>query len=230
MLPKITIYSGDITEAGARFLVNSSNGYLLHGTGVAEQIRNRLGRLVGEESLQDYQNLLSEARYPLKPALDYMHNIQKREPSAFQYESLKYIVRKRKSKPVMRGDAALLAFRDLAVSNAVGMTYKWEEKPDGGPYPVLRATQDFVRFSLQKSLVFAESLKFGKVAMPIMCTRKGGLEKEESLKATTSALTSHFSKHPDSKIDEITIVLYDKELQSEKEYFKGYFDSFLGSI
>lgn len=230
MIPKITIFSGDITEAGAKFLINSSNGYLLHGTGVAEQIRNRLGRLIDEESLQDYQNLLSRAEWPLKPALDYMHNVQKREPSVFQHKSLEYIIIERKSKPVMRGDAVLLTFGDLAVSNAVGMTYDWGEKSDGGSYPVLRATKDTVKFSLQKSLVFAENLKSDKVVMPILCTRKGGLKKDESAGASASALKNHFSKYPHSKIKEIVVVLYDKELQACEKYFEGYFDSFSESI
>ncbi len=230
MLPKIEIYSGDITDAGAKFLINSSNGYLLHGSGTAKQIRNRLGKLVDEESLQDYQNLLSRAEWPLKPALEYMHNVQKREPSVFQYESLKYIVRERKSKPVMRGDAALLTFKDFAVSNAIGMTYDWEGNANQGSLPIIPATKDTVRFSLQKSLVFAENLKSSRVAMPIMCTRKGGLKKRESAEATASALRNHFSKYPDSKIKEVVVVLYDKELQACEKYFEGYFDSFSESI
>ncbi len=230
MLPEITIFSGDITKAGAEFLVNSSNGYLLHGTGVAEQIRKRLGKLVDEKSLRDYQKLLSEAKYPLKPALDYMHNVQKREPSVFQYESLKYIVRKRKSKPLMRGDAVFFTFGNLAVSNAVGMTYDWEEKATGGSLPVLRATKDTVKFSLQKSLAFADSLNSDKVAMPIMCTRKGGLKKDESAGAAASAIKNHFSKYRDSAINEIIIVLYDEALQSEEKYFEAYFGSFSESI
>lgn len=223
MLPKITIFSGDITESGAYFVVNSSNGFSLHRTGTSKQIMDCLGP-PDEEALEDYQKLFSEAEYPLKPVLDYL-NVRKREPSVFQYESLKYIIRKRKSKPFMRGDAALLTFGDLAISNAVGMTYDWEEKPAGGSYPVLRATKDTVRFSLQKSLVFAESLGNEKIAMPVMCARKGGLKKEESAGATASALRNHFSKNPDSKINEIIIVLYDKELQACEKYFEGYFDS-----
>jgi O-acetyl-ADP-ribose deacetylase (regulator of RNase III) len=230
MLPKITIYSGDITEAGANFLVNSSNGYLLHGSGTAGQIRNRLGKLVDREALIDYQNMISGAEWPLKPTLDYMHNIQKREPSVFQYESLKHIIRERKSKPVMRGDAVLLTFKDFAVSNAVGMTYDWEENSNQVSLPIIPATKDTVKFSLQKSLVFAETLVCGNVAMPIMCTRKGGLKKDESAGATASALKTHFSKYRDSAIGEIIIVLYDKELQAEEEYFKGYFGSVSESI
>lgn len=226
MPPKITIYSGDITRSGANFLINSANGLLLQGSGTASQIRSYLGRLVDEEALQDYQNLISGAEWPLKPALDYMHNVQKREPSVFQHESLDYIVRKRKSKPLMRGDAALLAFGGLAVSNAVGMTYNWEEKPVESSLPVLRATKESVKFSLQKSLVFAESIGYDKVAMPIMCTIKGGLKIDESAGATVSAIKNHFSKYQNSKINEIIIVLYDKELQSKKSYFEGYFDSF----
>jgi len=229
-MPKISVYCGDITEAGAKFVVNSSNGYLLHGSGTAEQIRNRLGKLVDGESLQDYWNLVSEAKWPLKPALDYMHNVQKREPSVFQYESLKHIVMERKSKPVMRGDAALLTFGNLIASNAVGMTYDWEEKRAEGSYPVLRATEDTVKFSLQSSLDFAERFRCNKVAMPIMCTRKGGLKKDESAGAAASALKSHFSKNRDSTIKEIIVVLYDKELQDCEKYFEGYFNSISKSI
>ncbi len=230
MLPEITVYCGDITGAGANFLVNSSNGYLLHGSGTAEQIRKYLGRLVDEEALQDYQNLLSEAKPPLKPALDYMHNAQRREPSVFQHESLKYIVRERKSKPLVRGDAALLTFGDLAVSNAVGMTYDWSELPSEQPLPIMPATFRTVKNSVLKSLSFAENLKCDEVAMPIMCTRKGGLEKDESAGAAASALKNHFSKYPHSKIKEIVVVLYDKELQACEKYFEGYFDSFSESI
>ncbi|MFZ3077450.1 MAG: hypothetical protein WA139_03285 [Candidatus Aenigmatarchaeota archaeon] len=225
MLPKITVFSGDISDAGAMFLVDSSNGYRLSGTGTSEQIRKHFGRIVDKKALHDYWNLVSEAKEPLSFALDYMHNVQKREPSVYQHKSLEYIVRERNSKPLRRGDAALLTLGDFAVSSAVGMTYDWKKLPSEKPLTVINATANTVKNSLQKSLVFAEGFKCGKVAMPIMCTRKGGLEKDESAGATASALKNHFSKYQDSKINEIIIVLYDEALQAEKEYFKGYFDS-----
>lgn len=226
MLPKISVYSGDITGTEASFLVNSSNGYLLQGSGTAEQIRNRLGRLVDSEALQDYQKLLSEAKWPLKPALDYMHNIQKREPSVFQHESLKLIIRDRNSRPLQCGDAALLTLENFAVSNAVGMTYCWKKKPVGGSLPIEPATKESVKNSLKKSLAFAEELKCNKIATPIMCTRKGGLKKEESAEATGSAIREHFSQYADSAINEVVISLYDKTLQNDEKFFRNYFGEF----
>lgn len=224
MLPEITVYSGNITETDAMFLVDSSNGYGLSGTGISEQMRKYFGRIVGKKALQDYWNLVSEAKEPLSFALDYMHNVQKREPSVYQHKCLEYIIRKRNSKPLRRGDAALLTFEDFAVSNAVGMTYDWKKLPSQ-PLPIIHATINTVRNSLMKSLGFAEKLKSDKVAMPIMCTRKGGLKKDESAGAAASALKNHFSKYSHSKIKEIVVVLYDKELQACEKYFEGYFDS-----
>lgn len=174
--------------------------------------------------MKDYQILLSRAEWPLKPALDYMHNVQRREPSVFQHKCLEYIIRKRNSRPLRRGDAVLQTFGDLAVSNAVGMTYDWKKLPSQ-PLPIIHATFKTVKNSLMKSLGFAENLNYGKVAVPIMCTRKGGLTKEESSEATLSAIKEHFSHYNGSPIQEIVIVLYDKALQSEEKYFKGYFDS-----
>lgn len=200
MLPKITVHSGNMTGSGAKFLVNSANGYLLHGSGTAEQIRNHLGRIVDGEALRDYQKLLSEAKHPLKPALEYMNNAQKREPSVLQY-----------------------AFGDLAVSNAVGMTYEWEEKPAEGSLPVAPATKESVKGSLLKSLGFAESLGYDKVAIPIMCARKGGLRKDESAEATVSAIKEHFSRISQSAIHEINVVLHDKSLQEDEKYFEKFF-------
>lgn len=224
MLPQITVYSGDITETNAMFLVDSSNGYFLSGTGTSEMIRKRLRKIVDEKALKDYWNLVSEAKKPLSFALDYMHNVQKREPSIYQHKCLEYIVRKRNSRPLRRGDAALLTFEDFAVSNAVGMTYDWKKLPSQ-PLPVIHATFKTVKNSILKSLGFAENLNYGKVAMPIMCTRKGGLSKEESSEATLSAIKEHFSHYNDSSIQEIAIVLYDKTLQAEQSYFERFFES-----
>gem|GEM_PF-6020703 len=218
------IYCGDITDAGAKFLVDSSNGYMLRGTGTSEQMRKRFGRIVDKKALQNYWNLVSEAKEPFSFALDYMHNVQKREPSVFQHKSLEYIIRKRKSKPLRRGDAALLTFGDFAVSNAVGMTYDWKKLPSQ-PLPVIRATIKTVKSSLMKSIGFAEKLNYDKVAMPIMCTRKGGLEKEESAEATICAIKEHFSHYNNSPIQEIIIVLYDEALQAKQDYFEKFFES-----
>lgn len=221
-MPEITVFSGNITDAGAKFLVNSSNGYLLHGSGTAEQIRKYLGNITDEKELQEYGKTVSKAKGVFANELHFIHNVLNRKPSVFQLESIKYII-DRNSEPLERGDAALLFFNNLTVSNAVGMTYDWEFKER--PLPIVPATKESVKKSIQKSLLFAEGSEYDKVAIPIIGARKGGLEKEESAKATLSAIKQHFSEYCDGSIEEIVIVLYDETLQAEQDYFERFFES-----
>ncbi|MFH1471648.1 MAG: hypothetical protein ABIF85_02005 [Nanoarchaeota archaeon] len=214
MVSKITVLYGNIAYVNADMHVNSSNGFLLHGSGTAEQYADYSGSVVGDE-LQEFWNLVNIAKEPLKSPLDHMYRIRKREPTRFQYESLEDMVVSRDSRPLKRGDAVIpITINNLQISNAVGMTYDWKKSPP----KLIPATKKTVQDSLEKSFGFAKKLGCKSVAIPVMCTRKGGLSKEESSEATLSAIESS-----GNSIDKIFIVLYNDELLKNKQFFDEFY-------
>jgi len=222
---EISIETGNITNQNVNLLVNSSNSFLTLGSGVSQQIREVGGYLSQKDGeFKDYWNLVNEADSVLRKVLDYVHS-KRPVPSKVQKECLEYIIRKNNSKELKLGDAALTSSGDLAkvkykakyIAHAVGMTYDWKIQPNPSIIP---ATFESVRDSLAKSFDIANDLKCESLAIPVMCTRKGGLTKEESSEATLDAL----ERLRGEKVKKVFIVLYSDELKREREWFQEFYD------
>jgi O-acetyl-ADP-ribose deacetylase (regulator of RNase III) len=215
-----------MVEQQADMLVNSSNTFLLMGSGTAEQIRNAGGCIPSEsKEYDDYWKLAGEARGALIKVLSYIH-ANRPMPSVIQKECLEIVIRGNDSRELKRGDAFLTSSGDLAklsgkaksVAHAIAMTYDWKVQPNP---PIVPATLESVRQSLEKSFEIATLFEYTSIALPIMCTRKGGLAKEVSTEATLQALQILNSR--DSKVKEAVIVLYNDELKKDVRWFEKAF-------
>jgi len=224
---KISIEEGNITNQNVDLLVNSSNSYLLLGSGTAEQIRKAGGYYSpDDERFKEYWNLVNEASPALRKVLDYIHGKRPR-PSIIQRECLEHIIRKNNSKELNLGDAILTSSGNLAklsncadyVVHAIGMTYKWKVQPSP---PLVPATFKSVKNSLIKSFDIANEMNCESIAMPVMCTRKGGLTKEESSKATLEAIKE--LNKIETTVNRIAIVLYSENLAGERKWFEKFYN------
>jgi O-acetyl-ADP-ribose deacetylase (regulator of RNase III) len=225
----IEVKTGNITEQDVNLLVNSSNTYLLLGSGTAEQIRDAGGYLPADDKVSnlEYWNLVNRADSTFRKVLDYIHS-KRPIPSKIQKECLEIMINGNNSKELKLGNAVLTTSGDLAkvqnkaryIAHAIGMTYDWKVQPNP---PILPATFEAVRDSLENSFEIASEIKCESLAMPVMCTRKGGLTKEESSEATLQAL-ERLNKR-DTPVDKVVVVLYSEELEREKEWFKKFYSS-----
>lgn len=222
----IKIKAGKLTSQNVDVLLNSANGYLLLGSGTAEQIREVGGYYSPtDKGFKEYWDLVDEADPTLRRVLDYIHS-KRPKPSIVQKECLNYIIKKNNSEELRLGDAVLTTSGNLSkvpnrakyVVHAVAMTYDWKIQPNP---PIIPATFMSVRDSLIKSFDIASEIKCESLALPVMCTRKGGLTKEESSWATLQALEKLNSK--DASIKSVSIVLYSEELKKEKEWFRSFY-------
>ncbi|MFH0929148.1 MAG: macro domain-containing protein [Candidatus Aenigmatarchaeota archaeon] len=218
----LEIKRGNIAYQNVDSSINSSNGYCIHGSGTAKQFREVCGYLpVGDTS---YQSLVDKAKHPLDKVLAYVNNVRPR-PSVFQKECLEHIIDVRDSKPLELGDALVTSSGDLAkvpkkakyIINAIGMDYSWEKEPPA----VIKATHNSVRDSLIKCFDIANRKKCKSVAMPIMCTSKGGMSLEESLYASNEALQA--LDMTTSYVTKVVIVLHSKELLKEEKVIRDFF-------
>jgi len=222
----IEVKIGNITDQNVDLLVNSSNSYLLLGSGTSEQIREAGGYLSGND--KKYWDLINRADENLKTVLDYIHNIRP-IPSIVQKECLEYVIKKNKSKELKLGDTVLTSSGNLSkvtnkakyIAHAVGMTYDWKVQPNP---PIIPATFESVRNSLIKSFSIASELKCKSLAMPVMCTRKGGLTKEESSEATIQAIEK--LKDRNTTVNSINVVLYSEELEKERSWFQRFYNGY----
>jgi O-acetyl-ADP-ribose deacetylase (regulator of RNase III) len=225
----VEVKTGDITYQDVDLLVNSSNSYLLLGSGTSEQIRKAGGNLPDND--KGYWSLVNQADESLKTVLDYIHSIRP-IPSIVQKECLEHIIEKNNSKELELGDAILTSSGNLSkalnkakyIAHAVGMTYNWKVQPNP---PIIPATFESVRDSLIKSFDIATELKCVSLAMPVMCTRKGDLTNEESSKATLQAIENLRTKK--TTVNKIDVVLYSPELEKEKAWFQGFYNNSLNS-
>lgn len=222
----ISTEAGNITNQNVDLIVNSSNTFLTLGSGISQQIREAGGYLSSEDKeFKDYWNLVNKADPIFRKVLDYVHSIRP-TPSKVQKECWEYIIRENNSKELKLGDAVLTSSGDLVkvqgkakyVAHAVGMTYDWKIQPNP---PIIPATFESVRDSLTKSFDIASKLKCKSIAVPVMCTRKGGLTKEESSEATLDAL----ERLRGTKIKKVVISLYSDELEKERGWFQEFYDS-----
>jgi O-acetyl-ADP-ribose deacetylase (regulator of RNase III) len=218
----IEVKTGDITEQYVDLLVNSSNTFLTLGSGTAKQIREAGGYLSPDD--KEYWNLVEKADSTFRKVLDYVHS-QRSVPSIVQKECLEYIIKKNNTKELSLGDSILTSTGNLSkvpnkakyVAHAIGMTYDWKVQPNP---PIIPATFESVRDSLTKSFDIANELKCKSLALPPMCTRKGGLTKEESSRATLEALER---LSDDTTISKVIIVLYSEELEKERNWFERFY-------
>jgi len=218
---KISIESGNITNQNVDLLINSSNTYLILGSGTAEQIRESGGYLTADDN--EYWSLVNRADSTFKKVLDYIHS-KRPIPSIVQKECLRYVIRNN-SKELNLGDVVLTSSGNLAkiqnkakcIAHAVGMTYDWKVQPNPQIVP---ATFESVRDSLVNSFDMADKLNCKSIAMPVMCTRKGGLTKEESSEATLDAL----ERLRNTKVKNVVVVLYSDELEKERKWFEEFYD------
>jgi O-acetyl-ADP-ribose deacetylase (regulator of RNase III) len=216
----VEVVTGKITEQKADMIVNSSNTYLLLGSGTAENVRDAGGYLSKDDARYLAMKRELEYRNPALGAVLRYIDSTGRLPSKAQNYRLNYLL-DHDSRELCLGDAAVFPSGDLSkatgmanyVSDAIGMTYDWRIQPKP---PIVPATFDSVKNSLSKSFAFAKELECESVAVPVMCTRKGGLTKEESLGATFKAMEAI----DDSVIKNVKIVLYSEELQKDIEWFK----------
>ena len=223
----IKVKVGKLTSQNVDLLVNSANTYLLLGSGTAEQIRETGGYYSPtDKEFKEYWGLVDEANPTLKKVLDYIHS-KRPKPSIVQKECLDYIIKENDLKELSLGDSVLTTSGNLSkvpnkakhIVHAVGMTYDWKVQPNP---PIIPATFMSVRESLIKSFDIASEIKCESLALPVMCTRKGGLTKEESSWATLQALEELNSK--DTSIKSVSIVLYSEELKKEKEWFRSFYN------
>jgi len=218
----IEVKPGNIAHQNVDLLVNSSNTYLLLGSGTAEQIREAGGYLRSDDN--EYRSLVNQADTNLRTVLDYIHS-KRPIPSKVQKECLEYIIKNNNSKELDLGDAVLTSSGDLKdkggagyIAHAVGMTYDWKAQPNP---PIIPATFKSVRDSLAKSFELATELECKGLAMPVMCTRKGGLTIEESSDATLQAL----NELNNTSIDRVVIVLYSEELEREQDRIRRFYNA-----
>ena len=222
----IEVISGRITDQNVDLIVNSSNSYLLLGSGTSEQVRETGGYLSPDDN--DYWDLVNRTEPTLKKVLDYIHS-KRPIPSKVQKECLNAIIEKNYSKELKLGNSVLTSSGDLAkvkdkakyVAHAVGMTYDWKVQPNP---PIIPATFKSVKNSLKKSFEIADNLNCESIAIPVMCTRKGGLTREESSEATSQALEN--LRYKDSTVRKAVLVLYSDELKEDKEWFNRFYRLF----
>jgi O-acetyl-ADP-ribose deacetylase (regulator of RNase III) len=220
---KVKVAAGTMVEQQVDMLVNSANTFLIMGSGTAEQIREAGGCITGGKPFEEYWRVVGKAKGELKTVLDYIHS-KRQIPSIVQKECLEYLILKNDSRELNLGDAILTSSGNLSkvpgmakhVAHAVGMTYDWKVQPNP---PIIPATKESVRNALERSFEIANSLECRSVAVPVMCTRKGGLSMEESTEATLKALQT--INCSDSKVKEITIVLYNDEMEKDIEGFRN---------
>jgi O-acetyl-ADP-ribose deacetylase (regulator of RNase III) len=220
----VDVRTGRLVDQDADLLINSSNTYLLMGSGTAKQVRDAGGYLPKDD--RGYWELVKRANPQLKKVLDYI-NSQRPIPSKVQKECLKYIIEVNDSNEVKLGDSVITSSGDLAsiggkakhVAHAVGMTYDWKIQPFP---PVIPADFYTVRDSLFKSLKLAAEKECRTVALPIMCTRKGRLSKEASSLATFKALEGFNRKK--TSVENVSIVLYSDELKKDEKWFRDFFN------
>jgi len=224
----IEVKIGSITNQNVDLLVNSSNSYLLLGSGTAKQIREAGGYLsANEKGLKEYWDLVNKADPTFRKVLDYIHS-KRPTPSIIQKECLEYIVKKN-SKELNLGDSVLTSSGNLSkipnrakyITHAVGMTYGWKVQPNP---PIIPANFESVKDSLIKSFDIATKLNCESLAMPVMCTRKGGLTREESSEATIQAIEN--LREENNSINKISIVLYSEELEKEMGWFKRFYSGY----
>ncbi len=219
----ITVKTGDITSHNVDLIINSSNWYLILGGGTAKQIRNAGGIIRSGREISNYLRMVDRTEGQLRASLEYFHSKNPR-PSIVQRECLSYMVRKNMPNGLALGDAVITATGNLSqtpsrashVVHAVGMGYTF----DGQNFHTVPATSDSVKDSLSKSFAIANNMNCRVIAVPVMCTRKGGLTKCESMDAFTEAL----GKAGHIKMEEIILALYSPELEKEGAWFKNYVD------
>ena len=221
----VKVETGNLVDQNADFLINSSNTYLLLGSGTAEQIRKAGGELPKHN--EEYRSLRQRASREnpvLGAVLDYIATTN-RLPSKAQNMRLRYII-ENGSRELELGDAVLFPSGDLSnisgrakyVSDAIGMTYDWKIQPKP---PIIPATFSSVMESLTKSFLKAAELRCKSIAMPPMCTRKGGLTPEESAKASKEA----FEVLNGTTVEKVNVVLYNDELEGDIDKFRKLFES-----
>jgi O-acetyl-ADP-ribose deacetylase (regulator of RNase III) len=220
----VDVKIGRLVDQNADLLVNSSNTYLLMGSGTAKQIRDAGGYLPKDDS--EYWELVNKANPTLRKVLDYIHS-QRPVPSKVQKECLEYIIESNNSNEVRLGDSVLTSSGDLAsiagkakyVAHAAAMTYDWKIQPFP---PVIPADFYTVKDSLMKSLKLAAEKDCRTVALPVMCTRKGRLSKEASSLATMKALEGFNRKK--TSVENVSIVLYSDDFKKDEKWFRSFFD------
>jgi O-acetyl-ADP-ribose deacetylase (regulator of RNase III) len=210
---------GKLSEQDVNGFVNSSNSYLILGSGSACDTRDAGGYLASNDN--KYWNLVRKAsdKNPvLGKVLEHIHS-NGRQPSKAQLERLEYL-EKRGFEEMELGDAAIFSSGDLSkkggkadyVCDAPGMTYRWEIQPNP---PVITATFNSVMDSLYKSLMLFAGKKCKRIGIPKdMCTRKGGLDETSSSMARHAALT-RFDKEKTS-VKEVVIVGTDYSTSSKE--------------
>jgi O-acetyl-ADP-ribose deacetylase (regulator of RNase III) len=222
----VIVKTGNITDQRADAIVNSANTFLLMGSGTAGQIRDAGGNIAqGSGEYEAYFALVAESRGILKEVLKHVHR-QRPQPSIIQGECLRLVISSNASAEIPIGCAVATSSGNLYsnegtakhIIHAIAMSYDWKVQPNP---PIIAATDDSVRMSLTNSFEVANEIGCDSVAVPVMCTRKGGLSREASVEATLRALET--LNRRDSKVKEVAIVLYNEELAKDASWFRSAF-------
>jgi O-acetyl-ADP-ribose deacetylase (regulator of RNase III) len=218
----ISIKTGGIAEQKVQGVVNSANSFLLMDSGTAEQLRKAGGSIEkGTKEYEAYLLLVDDAKGVLRDVLKTIN--RKREPSIIETECLKLVIESNGSAELPLGCSVITGSGNISltqgnakfIAHAIAITKNWSKPPN---FPAIKATKDSVRRSLINSFEALEERGCVSVAIPVMCTRIGGLSKEESTGSTLRALDT--LNRRDSKIREVSIVLYNAELAKDIGWFR----------
>lgn len=219
----LDVVKGRLTEQRMDALFNSSNTYMILGSGTAEDVRNAGGYLPAGDN--GYWKLVEKSKKNsvLYDVLEYVHKMRP-TPSKAQKARLEYLS-ENGFMELGLGDAVVLPSCDIGHGNGpkfvvdlAAMTYRWGQQPNP---PIIRATLDTVRQSVLNGLRYADKIGCESVAIPVICTRKGGLTKKVSSEATSEALRE-FDKERES-VKDVNIVLYSEELQKDEDWFRKFY-------
>jgi O-acetyl-ADP-ribose deacetylase (regulator of RNase III) len=225
-MASVTVRTGNITDQRADAIVNSANTFLLMGSGTAGQIRDAGGDIAqGSKEYEAYWALVDGSKGILKEVLKHVHR-QRPQPSIIQGECLRLVISLNASAEIPMGCAVVTSSGNLSsnkgmakhIIHAIAMSYDWRVQPNP---PIISATNDSVRMSLTNSFEVADEIGCKSMAVPVMCTRKGGLSKEASVEATLRALETLNCR--DSKVKDVAVVLYNDELAKDASWFRSAF-------
>lgn len=171
-------------------LVNSANGGLIHGGGMAAEISRASGECFPEYFdwlVKKMPGELGEMYRELRETTELL------KPTYLQMGSLLLI--SKFGGPLKQGQAVVAGSGEIGkyphwgperVVHAVGMTYDFAspDRDEAGMPPVIPATEDIVTTAIEMTLATMKGIGWQSLAVPQMCVGRGGLATwEQSLQA-----------------------------------------------
>lgn len=202
----IELESGPITKVDVDVIINSANGTMIHGSGTAADISNASGKLT-EKEMKEYSLVVKRIPGIAGKVYQEIWKLSQEgkyhQPTRLQLECAKFFLTNN-GDPLAEGQIALTTSGDLEakkgakwIIHAVGMTYDYKAgiQPETGRPPIIPAKPAKIKKAILKSLNFLRDKNLGNsVAIPIMCTRKGGVTPRESLQAIKEGIMEHLKE------------------------------------